>query len=119
VLAAGGVVSSDRWPILDWQTGGWIAGLVGAHDRLIKVCNDSTRIIPANGPAISLAELKALRAMYFTIYQRMVKALTGGLSPADTVAQHPAGEFQPAWGSPDRFIEEAFKSQWPHQAPNA
>jgi glyoxylase-like metal-dependent hydrolase (beta-lactamase superfamily II) len=119
VLAAGGVVSSDRWPILDWQTGGWIAGLVGAHDRLIKVCNDSTRIIPANGPPISLAELKALRAMYFTLYQRMVKALTGGLSPAETVAQHPAAALQPTWGSPDQFVEEAFKSQWPHQAPNA
>src|SRR3984885_1145172 len=119
VLAAGGVVSSDRWPILDWQTGGWIAGLVGAHDRLIKVCNDTTRIIPANGPPISLRELKALRTMYFSIYQRMVKALTSGQSPADTVAQHPAADFQPTWDSPDRFVEEAFKSQWPHQAPNA
>jgi glyoxylase-like metal-dependent hydrolase (beta-lactamase superfamily II) len=119
VLVAGGVVSADRWPILDWQTGGWIAGLVGAHDRLIKVCNDSTRIIPANGPVISLADLKAMRAMYFTIYQRMVKALTSGLSPAETVAEGPTREFQPTWGSPDRFVAEAFKSQWPHQAPNA
>jgi glyoxylase-like metal-dependent hydrolase (beta-lactamase superfamily II) len=119
VLAAGGVVGSDRWPILDWQTGGWIAGFVGAHDRLIKVCNEATRIIPANGPPISLAQLKAQRAMYAAIYQRMVKALISGLSPAETVAQHPAREFQPTWGSPDRFIEEAFKSQWPHQAPNA
>jgi glyoxylase-like metal-dependent hydrolase (beta-lactamase superfamily II) len=119
LLVAGGVVSTDRWPILDWQTGGWIAGLVGAHDRLIKLCNDTTRIVSANGPVISLQQLKELRAMYFTLYQRLVKALTSGLSPAETVAQHPAKEFQPTWGSPDQFIEEAFKSQWPHQAPNA
>ncbi len=119
VLVAGGVVSTDRWPILDWQTGGWIAGWVGAYDRLIKVCNDNTRIIPANGPTLSLADLKTMRAMYFTIYQRMVKALTSGLSPAETVAQQPTREYQPNWGSPDQFVEEAFKSQWPHQAPNA
>jgi glyoxylase-like metal-dependent hydrolase (beta-lactamase superfamily II) len=119
VLVAGGVVSADRWPILDWQTGGWIAGLVGAHDRLIKVCNESTRIVPANGPVISLRDLQGMRAMYLRIYQRMVKALTSGLSPAETVAQHPTQEFQPTWGSPDQFVEEAFKSQWPHQAPNA
>ena len=119
VLVAGGVVSADRWPILDWQTGGWIAGLVGAYDRLIKVCNDSTRIIPANGAVLSLSELKAMRAMYFTIYQRMVKALTSGLSPPEAIAQHPTREYQPGWGNPDQFVEEAFKSQWPHQAPNA
>jgi cyclase len=119
VLVAGGVVSADRWPILDWQTGGWIAGLVGAYDRLIKVCDDNTRIIAANGPALSLPDLKAMRAMYFTIYQRMVKALTSGLSPPEAVAQHPTREYQPTWGSADQFVEEAFKSQWPHQAPNA
>jgi glyoxylase-like metal-dependent hydrolase (beta-lactamase superfamily II) len=30
VLVAGGVVSSAGWPLMDWQTGGWIGGLVGA-----------------------------------------------------------------------------------------
>ncbi len=37
VLVAGGVVSSAGWPVLDWQTGGWIGGLVAAYDRLLKV----------------------------------------------------------------------------------
>lgn len=119
VLVAGGVVSADRWPILDWQTGGWIAGLVGAYDRLIKVCNETTRIIPANGPVISVADLRAMRAMYYITYQRLVKALTSGLSPAETVAQHPTRGFQPTWAGADQFVEQAFKSQWPHQAPNA
>ena len=39
VLVAGGVVSSDGWPVLDWQCGGWIGGLVGAQDRLLKIAN--------------------------------------------------------------------------------
>ena len=65
------------------------------------MCNDTTRIIPANGPPISLAELKALRAMYFSIYQRMVKALISGLSPAETVAQHLIGQVPfPKWFRP-------------------
>ena len=50
VLVAGGVVSSAGWPVLDWQTGGWIGGLVAAYDRLLKVANDTTRVVPANGP---------------------------------------------------------------------
>jgi cyclase len=61
VLAAGGVVSSAGWPLLDWQTGGWIGGLVGAHDRLIKVANDDTRVIPADGPMVGMKELKEYR----------------------------------------------------------
>ncbi len=36
VLVAGGVVSSAGWPLMDWQTGGWIGGLVGAYDRLAE-----------------------------------------------------------------------------------
>ncbi len=39
VLVTGGVVSSAGWPLLDWQTGGWIGGLVGAQDRLLKLAN--------------------------------------------------------------------------------
>ena len=50
VLVAGGVVSSAGWPLLDWQTGGWIGGFVAAYDRLLKVANDTTRVVPANGP---------------------------------------------------------------------
>src|SRR5690606_3029039 len=37
VLSAGGVVSTGAWPLMDWRTGGWIGGLVGAHARLLKI----------------------------------------------------------------------------------
>ncbi len=36
VLVAGGVVSADGWPRLDWETGGWIAGLVAGYDKLAE-----------------------------------------------------------------------------------
>ncbi len=49
VLVAGGVVSADGWPRLDWETGGWIAGLVAGYDKLLKVANADTKIVPANG----------------------------------------------------------------------
>lgn len=46
VLVAGDVVSVASYPVLDWTTGGWIYGMVNAHDALLKVANDQTRIIP-------------------------------------------------------------------------
>ena len=119
VIAAGGVVSSDGWPVLDYQTGGWIAGLVAGLDALLTLADDKTRIVPANGPLITRADLETQRKMYFTIYDRLVKSLTKGLGPAEVLATEPAKEFNPQWGSPNAFIEMAFKSLWGHYAPDA
>jgi glyoxylase-like metal-dependent hydrolase (beta-lactamase superfamily II) len=119
VLAGGGVVSGDRWPLLDYQTGGWIGGLVGGIDRLLKVCDDNTRIVPADGPLLTKADLQAQRTMYFTIYDRLVKALTKGLGPGEAADTEPAKDFNPQWGDPRPFVLMAFKSMWGHFAPDA
>jgi cyclase len=119
VLAAGGVVSSKGWPLLDWQTGGWIGGLVGAYDRLLKVANDGTRVIPADGAVIGVKELKEYREMYFTIFDRCVKLLVKGLGPDEVVAEKPAKEFEEKWGNSDAFVAQSFKSLWGHYAPDA
>ena len=37
VLAVGDAVSNAGWPSIDWWTGGWIGGLVGALDMLLYV----------------------------------------------------------------------------------
>ncbi len=119
VLAAGGVVSAAGWPLLDWETGGWIGGLVAGYDRLLKVAGESTQIVPANGPVLARPALAAHRDMYFTIYERLVACLTKGMGPDETVATQPAREFAPVWGDPDRFIGSAFRSLWGHFAADA
>jgi glyoxylase-like metal-dependent hydrolase (beta-lactamase superfamily II) len=119
VLAAGGVVSNAGWPLLDWQTGGWIGGLVGAYDRLIKDCDDATKIVPANGAPIDLATLKKQRDMYMTVYEGVVKGLTKGLGPDEAHATGPAKEFEAQMGDSRTFVIAAFKSLWGHYAPDA
>jgi glyoxylase-like metal-dependent hydrolase (beta-lactamase superfamily II) len=119
VLVAGGVVTNDGWPLLDWQTGGWIGGLVGAQDRLIKACNDTTKIVPANGTPIDLAALKAQREMFMTIFDRTVKALVKGLGPDEAYATAPAKEYEAKMGDSKEFVLASFKSLWGHYAPDA
>jgi cyclase len=119
VLVAGGVVSSAGWPLLDWQTGGWIGGLVGAHDRLLKIANDSTRIVPANGPIIGRKDLQAQRDMYFQIYDRCVKQLIKGMGPDEAYASGPAKEYEAQWGDSKQFVLASFKSLWGHYSPDA
>jgi glyoxylase-like metal-dependent hydrolase (beta-lactamase superfamily II) len=119
VLAAGGVVSANRWPVMDYETGGWIAGLVAGLDTLLKLADDQTKIVPADGPVLTKEDLKAQRTAYFTIYDRLVKCLTKGLSPAEALATEPAKGIKPEWGDAAPFVIASFKSLWGHFAPDA
>ena len=119
VLAAGGVVSNAGWPLLDWQTGGWIGGLVAACDKLLKVANDSTKVVPANGAVMGRKELQAQRDMYFQIFDRCVKQLVKGMGPDEAADSQPAKEYEAQWGDPRAFVIASFKSLWGHYAPDA
>jgi cyclase len=119
VLVTGGVVTADAWPRLDWETGGWIGGLVAGYDRLLKVADPATRIIPSNGPSLTRADLENQRKMYFALYERVVACLNKGLGPDEAVATKPAQEFAARWGDPDAFIDSAFRSLWGHFANDA
>jgi cyclase len=119
ILAAGGVVSSAGWPLLDWQTGGWIGGLVAAYDRLLKVANDDTRVVPADGPIIGRRELQTYRDMYFQIFERCVQQLVKSMSPEEAYASGPAKEYEAQWGDSKAFVLASFKSLWGHYAPDA
>jgi glyoxylase-like metal-dependent hydrolase (beta-lactamase superfamily II) len=119
ILAAGGVVSSAGWPLMDWQTGGWIGGLVGAYDRLLKIANEQTRIVPANGPVIGRKELQAQRDMYFQVFDRLVKQLVKSMGPEEAYASGPAKEYEAQWGDSKAFVLASFKSLWGHYAPDA
>lgn len=80
---------------------------------------DSTRIIPANGPVITRKDLQAQRAMYFAIYDRLVKQLVKGMGPDEAYASGPATEYEAQWGDSRQFVLAAFRSLWGHFAPDA
>jgi glyoxylase-like metal-dependent hydrolase (beta-lactamase superfamily II) len=119
VLAVGDAVTADRWPLIDWQTGGWIGGMAAGFDRLIALADETTIVVPAHGGLLKRADLEKQREMYRTIYGRLVKSLTSGQGPEEVVASAPTQEFKPEWGDPAPFVEMAFRSLWPHFAPDA
>ena len=119
VLVAGGAVSSEGWPVIDYNTGGWLGGLVDGLRTLIKVSDAKTQIVPANGPVVTRADLEAQRDMYAAIFDRLGKLLRKGMSPAEAVAASPTKEFDAKWGEPTQFVTLAFKSLWGHFAPDA
>jgi cyclase len=119
VLAVGDVLSNGGWPAVDWVTGGWIGGLAGASQRLQTVANESTRIVPARGPVMSYADLKAQADMYGRIYERLSTLLNKGRGPSEAVAARPTKEFDAQMGNPDEFVRRAFESLWAYLSPDA
>jgi glyoxylase-like metal-dependent hydrolase (beta-lactamase superfamily II) len=119
VLVAGGVVSNEGWPVIDYKTGGWIGGLVDGLKALVALADDHTVIVPANGPNLTKADLAAQAQMYATIFDRLQKLLRKGMGPDEVAAAEPTQEFDAKWGDPKQFVDLAFKSMWGHFAPDA
>jgi glyoxylase-like metal-dependent hydrolase (beta-lactamase superfamily II) len=119
VLVVGDVVCADGWPVVDYTTGGWIGGIVGALQRLQTMVDADTRIVPARGPVIGVAELKTQLQMYATIYERLTQLLNKGRGPGEAVTAKPTKEFDAQMGNPDEFVRRAFESLWGYLSPDA
>jgi glyoxylase-like metal-dependent hydrolase (beta-lactamase superfamily II) len=119
VLAVGDAVSGEGWPVVDYITGGWIGGIVGALGRLQTLADDQTRIVPARGPVLKLSDLKSQYEMYGTIYDRLTQLLNKGRGPGEAVAAKPTKEFDALMGNPDEFVRRAFESLWAYLSPDA
>jgi glyoxylase-like metal-dependent hydrolase (beta-lactamase superfamily II) len=119
VLAVGDAAYGQGWPVVDWWTGGWIGGIVGGLQRIQAIANKDTKIIPAQGPALSFAGIAAQLDMYGTIYDRLNQMLNKGHSPSEGVAAKPAKEYEAKMGNPDEFIRRSFESLWAYLSPDA
>jgi cyclase len=118
VLAVGGVVSNDVWPIVDWWTGGWFVGMLDAFDTLVEIANERTRIVPGSGPVMSFADLKAQQAMYLQIFARLQDLFTQARDTAEVLAATPTAEYDAKFGDPELFVTLAFQSFWGHLRDN-
>lgn len=130
ILMAGGVVGGNCYPILDFDTGGWLGagargdpryselptptGMVSAQQTLLKVTKASTRVVPAKGPVMTQADLKAESEMMATVRDRLVALLKKGYSPSKMVEAKPTAEFDAKYGNPELFIRNAYMGLWGH-----
>jgi cyclase len=119
VLAVGGAVYGQGWPEVDWWTGGWIGGMVGACQRLQTVANAQTKIVPAFGPVLGVADLRTQTDMYGTIYDRLNQMMNNGRGPGEAVEGKPAKEFEEKMGNSDLFVRRSFESLWAYLSPDA
>jgi len=119
VLAVGDAVSGQGWPVVDWWTGGWIGGIVGGIQRIQTVTNAETRIVPARGPVLTVADLRTQLDMYGKLYDTLSGMMNKGRGPTEAVAAQPAKEYESKMGPSDEFIRRSFESLWAYTSPDA
>jgi glyoxylase-like metal-dependent hydrolase (beta-lactamase superfamily II) len=112
VLAVGDVASPVNDPELDWITGAWIGGRVSAMDRLLKIGNDRTRVVPGAGPVMTWAEFKAERELMEVVRQRLFKQIRQGDGPQDMVDGGVLKGLARTWKDPYTFLYAAARGLW-------
>jgi len=110
LLAAGGVVCADAWPLLDYRNGAWLGGRVRALERLATVVKPDTRVVPADGRVMTGSEIVRHRDMYQHLFETMIGYLNMGLGPEDAVTRNPLKPYAAEFGDPSAFTYGALKS---------
>jgi glyoxylase-like metal-dependent hydrolase (beta-lactamase superfamily II) len=119
VLAVGNTIAGRAWPAIDWRTGGWIGGVVGALELFLRLADADTLVVAARGPVLRRSDVVAQHEMFDQLYERLVNLLYNGKSPAEAVAARPAAELEGRFGPSDEFVARAFQSLWGYLTPDA
>jgi len=110
LLAAGGVVSAERWPLLDYRNGAWYGGRVRALEWLAELVGPDTRVVPAHGPIMTGRDIVRQRNIYQDLFETLIGYMNLGYGPEDAVASNPLERYEPEFGDPSAFLDGAYRS---------
>jgi cyclase len=110
VIAAGGPVAADHWPVLDYLNGAFMHGFVRSYEILAEVVKPDTIIVPANGPTLTGADIVKQKDMYWALFKQFFISFNKGFGPQDVVEAHPLKDYEAQYGDPARFLEYAYRS---------
>ena len=110
LLVAGGVVSAEEWPLLDYLNGAWLGGRVRALERLATLVRPDTRVVAATGRVMTGSDIVRHRDMYQKLYSTMIGYLNMGLGPEDAVQRNPLKAYEAEFGDASDFEYGALRS---------
>jgi glyoxylase-like metal-dependent hydrolase (beta-lactamase superfamily II) len=110
VLVAGGVVSGEQWPILDYRNGAWFGGRVRAYERLAEIVRPDTRVVPAHGRLITGKDVIRHRDIYRELFLTMIGYMNMGFGAEDVVERNPLKPYEAELGDPSAFLDGAYRS---------
>jgi cyclase len=110
VLVAGGPVSGEQWPLLDYRNGAWFGGRVRAYEKLASLVREDTRIVPAHGRTITGRELVRQRDIYQELFRTMIAYMNMGMGPEDAAKRNALKQYESEFGDASEFLYGAYRS---------
>jgi len=110
LLAVGGVLSPERWPLLDYENGAWYGGRVRAVEWLADIVQPDTRVVAADGRMMTGADVVRQRDIYQKLFLTFIDYLNKGYGPEDAVTHNPLAEYEAEFGDPSEFLYGALRS---------
>src|SRR5260370_2836385 len=114
VLAAGDAISPLKDPVLDWFGGGWLGGRADAQEKLLKLSDEKTRIVPSYRPAAGPPTLQAEFDMTRVLVDRMLESVHQGMSAQDMLDAGVMQGLSRTFRDPLKFAYDAHKGYWAH-----
>jgi glyoxylase-like metal-dependent hydrolase (beta-lactamase superfamily II) len=105
---------SGTYPVIDYSTGGWIGGMAAALDKLLKVGDAQTKIVPGHGPLSSKQDVQASRDMLHMVFDCLSTFSKKGASLDAVLKTNPVADLDAKWGqgflNGERFVRMAYPS---------
>ena len=112
VVHLGDLYFNGSYPVIDWGSGGHIDGMIAAVDRVLKLVDARTAIIPGHGPLSDRQGLLAYRALLLDVSTRIKTLMAAGKSLEDIQAAKPTAAYDEKWGGgfmkPQPWVEMVY-----------
>jgi glyoxylase-like metal-dependent hydrolase (beta-lactamase superfamily II) len=113
VIHGGDLVFVGRYPFIDVDSGGSVAGVLAAVDRMLALADDKTRIIPGHGEVTDKAGLAAYREMLSVTSGRMRDLVAAGKTIDEVLAAQPNADYDAtqAWAfiTAERYLRILYR----------
>jgi glyoxylase-like metal-dependent hydrolase (beta-lactamase superfamily II) len=116
VLATGDIFTTTAYPVIDVDRGGSVNGIVAGLNQILDIAfpdfrlEGGTLIIPGHGRVSDSADVAYYRDMVTIVRDRIQDMIKKGMTLDQVKAARPTRDYDPRYGSPDAFVEAAYRS---------
>jgi glyoxylase-like metal-dependent hydrolase (beta-lactamase superfamily II) len=116
VIAAGDVLRTDSYPVIDAAHGGTIDGELAALNQILDLAipefrsQGGTMIIPGHGRLCDIGDVANYRNMVSLMRDRVEDLKKKGKTLDQVKAAKPTMDYDGLYGTPDTFIEAVYKT---------
>ena len=116
VLSTGDIFVTTSYPFIDLERGGSVQGIINALNNILDLVipefrtEGGTLIIPGHGRICDTADVAYYRDMVTIVRDRVQNSIKKGMTLEQVNASKPTADWDPRYGSGDRFVEGVYRS---------